>query len=72
MPQKPEGIKKPGKVYWLINMVILGIASFVFLLDLVVWRRFSLSLMWMIITGGVAVFCYVQLKSIDDSAEGKK
>jgi hypothetical protein len=53
-------------------MVILGIASFVFLLDLVVWRRFSLSLMWMIITGGVAVFCYVQLKSIDDSAEGKK
>lgn len=72
MPKNNDGPKKPGKVYWIINILILAIAAFIFLLDAIVWRRFTLSLMWMIITGGVAIFSYVQLKNLEDGSEGKK
>ncbi len=66
MSKDDQGFKKPGKTYWLINGILLAIFTVIFLIDIVYWQRFSGSLVFLLITGGMSVFCYVQYKSLGE------
>jgi len=66
MSKKDQGLKKPGKTYWLVNGVLLAIFAVVFLIDIVYLQRFSASLIFLLITAGMSIFCYVQYKSLGE------
>jgi len=63
MPTNDEEMKKPGKMYWLINGVLLAVLSVIFLIDVIVWHRYGGSLIFFLLTALIAAICYVQYKS---------
>ncbi len=69
MPRDDQGPQKPSKTYWLINGVLLAVLSVIFLLDVFIWGRFSASMIWFLLTGGMSVWCYVQFKSVGEKRE---
>jgi uncharacterized membrane protein YhaH (DUF805 family) len=66
MPKSDEEMKKPGKMYWLINGVLLAILSVIFLVDVIAWHRYGGSLIFFLLTALIAAICYVQYKSVGE------